>query len=1288
MLPVADRFFSLTRWKSVSVNARHALIVAYQLLGVFFLVLIPFLTIRSLNQPLDSNPAGFTWTHIIWFVILPYLLSWIYLGSSIWVFLVRRGDQAGRIYVILSTSAGISLATMISTILTGQFSWIWLISMAMAGGALFHLSLVFPNKGTLISRYPSLYWLGYLVPFVIIIVNIPQLAAKGMSASILNKIAIAELSYIGLSAFVFLTSLLQCMRKPSTSLALRQARISLWGILLSGIPIAVWLLLLLLDPAYRSNNILLITLVFFPIFISYAILLTYKSKHDTLVRRMLIYALLSALTILAYILLVSGISIIFGGAIPNNHPVIIGSVVLFIAITLNPLRSRLENLIEDIFYQGEKIYQKRLQEFAQEITRKTDPESIYKLLRKYIIDTLSPELLHIFVVEPWSYHYVASVDDKGLPTSDLRFPPSSSLVEFLSEHNTPFVFEGYDSANLPISSEKSRLTLLGAKLVIPLPGQQQLVGWLAVGPRKSGESYHRSEIAYLESICNQAALAIERLQVISNLESRVREMDVLTRIAQGVNITLDFDNILELIYAQTILVIPTLDFRITLSNPDNGKNYYAFFVENNERLAYNENITIPPRQGLEGVVIQSRRGLVTADYSDECRNQGVIPNTPEIYAWIGVPLHDGSRTIGCISMGNREPAMVYTNQQLELLQAIADQAAGAIIKSQLLNETDRRARQLATLNEVGRSLTSTLEINSLLKQIMNSAVELLNCEAGSLFTVEPETQDIIIEVTIGPGASDTTGARISARSGVTGKVVETGQPVMINSLTDLQDISPQLEADSGFYNRNLLAVPMKVKETVTGIIEVINKLDGTPFDEDDQGILSTFSSQAAIAIENARLYTQTDEALNARLEEMSVMQRIDRELNTSLDVTRAMRLTLDWSMRQTKSDAGLIGFVDKNDQSPIANIQVIASQGLTNEGQAVPPIVVFQAVQKVIRDGHPLRSTFDPDHRPGSNTTSPGFIPPQPQSANERLSSQAQSQIIIPIRRKSDVIGVFILESSSKDRYSPDTTLFLTRLSDHAAIAISNAQLYEDLQAANIAKSEFVSLVSHELKTPMTSIRGYADLLAQGTVGPINEIQGNFLNTIRSNVSRMSNLVSDLADVSRIEAGKMRLEFGEVPITEIIHEVVNSTQALINEKEHVLELDLPSDSPLVWADHNRLIQVLNNLLSNANKYTPQGGTIKIVAGICKNEWDTRGAPLVVKVSVIDTGYGISPEEQIKIFQKFFRSSDPNIRDVPGTGLGLNITRHLVEMQGGQIWFDSQTNAGSAFHFTIPVAETL
>jgi signal transduction histidine kinase len=242
------------------------------------------------------------------------------------------------------------------------------------------------------------------------------------------------------------------------------------------------------------------------------------------------------------------------------------------------------------------------------------------------------------------------------------------------------------------------------------------------------------------------------------------------------------------------------------------------------------------------------------------------------------------------------------------------------------------------------------------------------------------------------------------------------------------------------------------------------------------------------------------------------------------------------------------------------------------------------------------------------------------------------------------------------------------------------------VQAANEAKSEFVSFVAHELKNPMTSIKGYTELLAGGKVGAINEMQANFLHTIRSNVERMSTLVSDLNDNSKIEAGRLRLDFKAVAVPEVVDEVIRSTRRQIEDKKQTVDFALPEFLPTVWADRTRVGQVLTNLVSNAHKYTPEDGQIIVGGEESSNQWDPEGAARVVHLWVSDSGIGISAEDQPKIFGKYFRSEDQKAREAPGTGLGLNITKSLVEMQGGRIWFESEFRKGTTFHFTVPVAE--
>jgi signal transduction histidine kinase len=279
---------------------------------------------------------------------------------------------------------------------------------------------------------------------------------------------------------------------------------------------------------------------------------------------------------------------------------------------------------------------------------------------------------------------------------------------------------------------------------------------------------------------------------------------------------------------------------------------------------------------------------------------------------------------------------------------------------------------------------------------------------------------------------------------------------------------------------------------------------------------------------------------------------------------------------------------------------------------------------------------------------------------------------------------VIILESSEEGELDLLDLDFVARLAEHASPAIVNSQLFQELQRANEAKSEFVSFVAHELKNPMTSMKGYTDLLMKGVVGPVNEQQGDFLRTISSNVARMETLVSDLNDLTKQQTNNLRLELMSVNFRNVVLETLRAQQRLIAEKNQELIIEVPESLPLVRGDQNRLIQVMTNFISNANKYTPPSGKIRIHAELSRNVWDPQGALEVIHSYVKDTGIGMSEEDMKHLFTPYFRSDNPKTREQPGTGLGLSITKGLIELHGGRVWVESELEVGTTFHFTIPV----
>jgi signal transduction histidine kinase/putative methionine-R-sulfoxide reductase with GAF domain len=1193
------------------------------------------------------------------YFILPSVIGAVFILVGLWIFGFRRTEPAGRAFSVLASSLGIAIGTLFNLYTTHQFTYLWTLAVAMTGGALIDLALVFPQEARAVIGRSYLRYSGFIIAAFFAVNAFGTLFDLERPTDYIGAWQLIY-GFTGLSALFYFGMLTyRGIRSPSPVVK-SQARTILAGSLFAFGPITVWLLFAGLNIFPPFNPYLFLFMIVFPIANGFVILRYRLVRADYWVRQGIVYSILTGLVIAAYALLVSGLGLIFANAMPSNNPFLIGALVFLVAVFLDPLRTRLQTFVDGTFFRGSRAYEERLRTFSHDLTSAPDLHSIGNALRQHIASSLVPVRLHIYTYDALNDQYFALPDANGKPTSDIRFTSNSPLVRYFQQEKIPLYL---DSINPPASfkSDEARIALLAARLFVALPGEGKPVGWMALGAPLSGSPYIPRDLDFLENLADQASVAISRVQTVLDLERRVQEMNALTRVSQGVNITLTFDDVLELIFAQASQIIPSTHFHITLYSKAANYFYYGFCVDDRERTPSRENKPLPSSFGLGQEIIRKGRTILTQDYIRECQARNITPSSPGIYAWMGVPLNAGAETIGALSVGSRDASVTYTRAQLDLLQAIADQTVGAIVKARLLEETQQRAHQLTTLNEITRQLTSTLEQEPLLQYILENSVNILNCEAGTLFMMDEQTGEMEFRVTVGPVAGNLLGQRVPAGTGIVGRAAQTRAPVIEN---DGQRSSVRFDAadkQTGFISRSLLAVPMQIKDRVLGVIEVINRKDGLPFVMDDQNLLTAFAGQAAVAIENARLLALTDQELSARVEELSIMGRIVRELNASLEVDRAMRITLEWAIRQSGAEAGLIGMLEEDD------LRIMAQDGyedLLADASVARSVLEFPAIKTAIQSGQPSQISLLGNGKRG-------------------IFPNAHTQIIVPIRREAGVIGLLLLESTSD---SQGNLGFLNRLSDNAAIAIYNAQLYDEVQKANNAKSEFVSLVAHELKNPMTSIKGYSELLASGTVGQINELQTNFLGTIRSNVERMSALVSDLNDQAKIEAGRLRLDFNPVDLRDVVDDVVRSTKRQIEEKHQSVEVNLPEQLPQVWADRLRVGQVLTNLVSNANKYTQEGGHIVISAAASSNHWDPEGAKRVVHLWVQDDGIGISAEDQTKIFVKFFRSDDMKARESPGTGLGLNITKSLVEMQGGRIWFESEFRRGTIFHFTVPIAE--
>jgi signal transduction histidine kinase/CheY-like chemotaxis protein len=283
------------------------------------------------------------------------------------------------------------------------------------------------------------------------------------------------------------------------------------------------------------------------------------------------------------------------------------------------------------------------------------------------------------------------------------------------------------------------------------------------------------------------------------------------------------------------------------------------------------------------------------------------------------------------------------------------------------------------------------------------------------------------------------------------------------------------------------------------------------------------------------------------------------------------------------------------------------------------------------------------------------------------------------------VFGVLSVQSDQPHAYSESDVELLTTIATQASVAIQNARAYErlvdtteQLRELDRLKTQFLANMSHELRTPLNSIIGFSRVMLKGIDGPLTDLQETDLNSIYNSGQHLLSLINSILDMSKIEAGKMDLSFDEVSLPEVFDTVMSTTMALV--KDHPIELrsTVPEDLPTVWADAQRVRQILINLMSNAAKFTEKGHIIL----------HAEAGPEFVTVSVSDTGVGIEPEAQNRLFIPFQQVDASTTRRAGGTGLGLAISHSFVEMHGGEIWVESTPDKGSIFSFTLPIYQAV
>lgn len=1223
---------------------------------------------------LQSLPDG----DFLTFFVMPFTTSVIVflIGGSI--LYLRRNQSIAIIATLICMFTAIQPMGIFDLGTTWKLIPVWLLATPLIGGLLITLGMRFPTPLSIIHKQPVVNYIPLTVSLILAATALFAYFNPESPQGAITSVQVVSFYLIG-SLVVFIAQIIILQRPRALTLAKRdQANALIIGFALVIIPAALFIIsriVAVISPEAAIGISIEATLPFYVISslsIAYAVLQYRQFNTDRIISQSITYGIMLTVLIFGYFLLVTGLTFATQGVINADNPILIALIMFVMVLLFSPLRNLLQGHIDEIYYRTQYDYRQSVEQFSQKLTSLVDFDDILKEFERVLDESVAPNNVFVFLPRYETGDYEAH--SSSTTATDIRLSANSGIVQLLTESDNLVIIERDKPLPTPLLVDQSRVKLLQPAILAGLTGSSALNGFVSIGlPRSRVPEYSFDQVRFISNLIAQLATAIERAQVIDSLQRELKKLDVLSQVGQAVNFTIQFDDLLELIYAQTSRLIQAPNFYIALHDDNANQMYYSFFLEDNDRIERKENVRWTSMDDLIHHVYNNSQSMNIENYADEMKNRGakITIESPRLRAWMAVTLVSGSRKLGVLAIGKTKLGETYTPEQFKILDDIGALAASSLDRLRLFNETNMRARQLQVLNDISRQLSaSELEVDALLEVIMSSAVEILNTEAGSLLLVPEDDENVIeFQVVVGGSGQELVGSRLKKGQGVVGQVAQTGQPVIEN---DTSTSIQHTDVSDTFATQSLLAVPLIAKENVIGVLEVINKKDRTLFIPEDVDLLSTFAGQAAIAIENARLFEMTDQQLAQRVRELEILENIDSKLNRTLELSEVARITVEAAMENTEAQAGALGIVQGNPPY----LQIVALKGYEEEDyptgadglqwsldQGVLSRVMRSRQADIVYD-----TSIDPDYETGLH----GSI----------------SQITIPMLSADEINAIMILETNQSPPFSLGQWAFTQRLADHASIAIANAQLYAELTRANESKSEFMGFAAHELKTPLTSIRGYSELMLSGMTGNIDDQQKNFMDTIRTNASRMQTIIEDLRDFAKLEAGQLNVELIPTDIQYVINDSLRPLQKLFDDKKQRVVVEKEDNQPLIYADQSRLIQVLTNMLTNAHKYSDAETTTTIKTTVVKKYRNKKGQNLgdVLHIAVIDQGFGMDEEDLNKLFhEKYFRSENQKTQEQSGTGLGMMITSSIIQLHNGDLWVESELGIGSTFNFVIPLA---
>jgi len=608
--------------------------------------------------------------------------------------------------------------------------------------------------------------------------------------------------------------------------------------------------------------------------------------------------------------------------------------------------------------------------------------------------------------------------------------------------------------------------------------------------------------------------------------------------------------------------------------------------------------------------------------------------------------------------------VVGSNSGLEDALPVLDQ-------TRLRAELAETQEQLAGTSEILSVLARSSSVqDDVFEAIVENARRLCRAQAAQIHLVHDGTYSLARSVGSTQEFADFAASHpiVQDRTTLIGRVsLDRSTQQIEDVLADPDYRGQDLQRLGGY--RSIMGAPMLVDDEVVGVL-LVWRTSVDPFDARVSSLLTTFAAQGALALRNVQLFRalrRRSAQLARKVEQLEALAEVGTAVSSSLDADEVLTTIVTHAVELSGTDGGSL--MEYDEETHLFGVR-------TAYGTSPSVIDALRATRIHVDETFVGRAALSRKAIQLPNLALTELDP----HLQVLYDGGWRSLVAIPLVRQDHVVGALVVRRKRAGAFSDETCEMLSAFATQSAVALTNARLYQQLErqsvelaVASAHKSEFLASMSHELRTPLNAVIGFSEVLLERMFGELNERQEDYLQDILGSGKHLLALLNDILDLSKVEAGQMELDVTTFPAQDALQYAMSLVRERAAQHSITTHLDIAPELGSITADELRFKQVLLNLLSNAVKFTPDGGRINVTA------W-REATDFIVTVS--DTGVGILPADRDRIFDSF-QQGGRSASKVEGTGLGLTLTRRIVELHNGRLWLTSEPGSGSMFGFSLP-----